>query len=207
MENIPYRTFTVGFFLDQDIDIIHWAPPGREIFFVDYDTILFTDYYYFYKLDRLEGYDFPFPLPFTDVYEDTMHRDDIALAHKNELMYGRTATRFTPEQYLSRSDAVQITACLYHLIYRGSLLGRQGYDYNPPSIYVDYLGYLQERGLVDSGFSAHAGEPITLAEFLRMINGVEPLRERVASFVDDALDLRSFITRGEAASVLAKLLA
>ena len=59
-ETLPYYTFTVGFFQD-DYSKYYYTPresmkdsPDREIYVVDHYTIMYTDFWYFYTLRRVD---------------------------------------------------------------------------------------------------------------------------------------------------------
>ena len=49
--NMPPRSFIVGFYLDETLK--RWSE--RQFYVVDEDTIMYTDYYYFYMLRRAEA--------------------------------------------------------------------------------------------------------------------------------------------------------
>ena len=181
--NLPSHTFSVNFF-QEGVDISYYY-PDREVFFVDYDTILYTDPYYFYKLRRVEIYDIPYNLPFTDVIKNAWYHEDVELAHKNELIHGRTATLFGPDDYITYAETVKISACLYQL-WRTGIINLKNGD---ATWYDTYMDYAMSLGIIEFDLSDCANEKITRRDFVNIFYKALPDSEypSINDLEDDAI--------------------
>ena len=230
---VPEHTMLAAFYED-DIDI-KYKSPYREIWFADYDTALYTDYMFMYKLERVESYEVPYFIPFTDVPIDASYRKDVELAYKNYLMNGRARTLFCPDENITYAEAVKIAVCVWQLL-RAGLVNVKN---SSPVWYKSFMEMAQIVGIILTDISSRANKQITRRDFVNIlynalpeseleeINEIGdgsitdinldpafPITQKIYAFCRAglmAVDDGSFypydtITRGEAASILTRIM-
>lgn len=162
---------------------------------VDLD-VSYTDYPTYIKNNGYNGYekpdDPPAGLPFTDVEEGKWYHESIEYAYENGLMNGISATRFSPDEPVTRGMFVTILGRMSGVdteAYTGSAF----LDVDMTRYYGPYVAWAHENGIVDGvggGMFSPDGQ-ITREQMCKIIYGYLTYADKaigggpVEKFTDD----------------------
>ena len=88
--------------------------------------------------------------PFTDVPATAWYYDDVMIAWEQDLINGKTATLFVPNDDLTYAEAVKLAACMHQLYTTGSVTLANSTD--PIPWYMNYVTYAKNNGIINRDY-------------------------------------------------------
>jgi len=99
--------------------------------------------------------------PFTDVPENAWYYSDIDHAYQMNLINGKTATKFMPDDYLTYAEAVKLAAAMNQRYTTGSVTLQNGQPW-----YSTYVEYCKTKNIIDVDYAWD--QPATRAGYIEI---------------------------------------
>ena len=86
--------------------------------------------------------------PFTDVSADQWYYKDVENAYNMDLINGKTATTFAPQDFLTYAEAAKLAACMHQRVTQGAVTLTNGTPW-----YQTYVDYCWENGIITKDYA------------------------------------------------------
>ena len=86
--------------------------------------------------------------PFTDVSSDQWYYSDVDNAYTMNLINGKTATTFAPQDNLTYAEAAKLAACMHQRVTAGAVTLTNGTPW-----YQTYVDYCKENGIITKDYA------------------------------------------------------
>ena len=86
--------------------------------------------------------------PFTDVSADQWYYKDVENAYNMNLINGKTATTFAPQDFLTYAEAAKLAACMHQRVTLGAVTLTNGSPW-----YQTYVDYCKENGIITRDYA------------------------------------------------------